>query len=291
MSRRVSPLLSVLFGIAALIPTKVQAVSAYLASPGSVCVQPTFSHQWSRDFWFNDTPFALTGDLVQDTAGIDGQWGLAPRVALDWSVAYSTVTYEGGTVSGLTLTRDGKQHRSGLADSLVGLAVNLTDEFASVSEATPTISVRLGGIIAGTYDTGFLNAPGDGADGVEVNLLLGKFFPYLNAGIVGDLSYRWMGSDTPDAWLGSFSAYKIFGDITFSGGVREYHSMDGLDILGPGFTLDRFSAVQEINRSFEFGLTWRQSDRRSFSIGYARTFDGENTPKKNVVVVAGSLVF
>ena len=274
-----------------LCSTAALAASAYLTAPGQLSVQPTYSHQWARDFWFNDTPFSLSGDLVQDTAGLDGQWGIAPGVALDWSVAYSTVTYEGGTVAGLELTQNGKQHRSGIADSNLGLSFNLSDEFASPSDATPTISARIGGIIAGNYDTGFLNAPGDGASGVEFGLLFGKFFPLLNGGVYGDLGYRWLSSDTPDAWLGSVGAYKILGPITLSAGLREYHSVDGLDILGPGFTLDRFTAVREINRSYEAGLTWRQSDRNSFSVGYAHTFEGENTPKKSVVVLAGNLLF
>lgn len=278
--------------LGALVPAAASATSAYLVGAKQLSVQPTYSHQWASDFWFNSTPFPLSGDLVQDTVGIDGQYGLAPRVALDWSVAYSTVNYDGGTVAGLTLTRDGRQRRSGLADSLVGLSYNLTDEFTSVSDATPTITARVGGIIAGTYDTGFLNAPGDGASGFEFGLLFAKFIPTWNAGFYGDLGYRWLSGDTPDAWQGSLGAYKTFGTLTFSAGLREYHSTSGIDILGPGFnSLDSFTAVQEINRTYEVGLTWRQSDARSFSIGYAHTFDGENTPRKRVIVLAGNLLF
>ena len=36
--------------------------------------------------------------------------------------------------------------------------------------ARPTLSVRLGGIIEGTYEADFPFAPGDGASGVEIGI-------------------------------------------------------------------------------------------------------------------------
>lgn len=268
------------------------AATAYLPAPGTVSLQPTASYQRTRDIFLGPTPASLTGDLIQKTIGLDGTWGLAPRVALDWSLAYSTVTYKGGTVDGLTLTADGQNQRSGLADTQLGLAYTLLDEFTSLHDAAPTLTLRVGAILEGNYDTGFLNAVGDGASGAEVQLLFGKFFPLLNSGLYGDLGYRALGGDTPDAWLGSLGLYKTLGRITLSTGLRAYRSTSGIDILGPGFdSIADFPATKEIFYAHELGVTWRATPAHSFSLGYAHTFDGRNTPKKQVVVLAGNLSF
>lgn len=266
------------------------AANAYLPAPGSIIARPTTSVQWATDFWFDDNEATLPGHLTQTTVSLDLEYGIAPDLAVDLSVGYSNVNYQGGPLGGtLVLTKDNKNVRHGTTDTRLGISWRVVDEFKSLSDAAPTITLRFGAIIAGSYETGFLNAVSDGADGVEAGLKFGKVFLAANAGLYGDVDYRWLSSSTPDEWEVGLGVYKTFGLFTYSLGMREKQSTDGLDILGPGFTLDRFPDLREKNRTAEIGLTWNWRANSSLSLGYAHTIEGENTPKKSVVVAALSI--
>jgi len=265
------------------------AANAYIPAPGTGNLHPVASLQWATDFWFDDNSATLPGHLTQTTAGMDAEYGVAKNFAVDLSLGVSTVNYQGGPSNGVVLTQDDKLTRRGMTDTKLGVSWRMVDEFASINEATPTLTLRLGAIIAGNYDTGFLNAVSDGADGYEIGLKFGKIFLGSNAGLYGDIGYRWLSSSTPDEWEASLGVFKTSGKFTYSVGLREKQSVGGIDILGPGFTLDRFTDVREKNRSAEFGLTWNWRPASTLSVGYARTLDGENTPKKNVIVTAMSI--
>lgn len=281
-------------GLCAAAPA-IYALSAYLPRAGQAELHPSVSYQWFDDFWFGKTPAVLPGQVVQRTVGLEGGYGFTDRLALDYATGYSRVNYAGGPLGGpggIVLTKDAREDRSGLADSRVALAVSLTDEFASLNPAMPTVAVRVGAIIAGSYDTGFVNAVGNGGSGVEATLLLAKTFPLHGAGLTAELGYRWLDGAVPDAWTAALGAFKTFGTVTFSAGLREYHSTSGIDILGAGFaSLDSFPATREINRTYELGLTWRYDDHIGYSLGYARTLEGRNTAKKNVLIFAADLVW
>ena len=159
------------FGLAA---TGTLATTAYLPDPGTGNLRPTASVQWARDFWFDDNAATLPGHLTQVTAGAEFEYGLAPNLGLDATVAYSTVNYRGGPLGPYTLITDDQEVRSGLADVRLGASWRVFDEFRSLNEATPTVTLRVGALLAGTYDTGFINAVSDGADGWELGVKIGR---------------------------------------------------------------------------------------------------------------------
>lgn len=270
-------------------PLSSQASDAYIPSPKTGNLYPMASVQWATDFWFGDTKATLPGHLTQTTAGIEAEYGIAENVAIDASVGVSFVNYQGGPLGALVLTQNNQNTRYGSTDVRFGASWRIVDEFTSINEAAPTVTLRIGGIIAGTYETGFLNAVSDGANGIEIGLKFGKVFIGSNAGIYGDFNYRFLSTSTPDEWEASLGFFKTVGAFTYNAGLREKQSVGGIDILGPGFSLDRFTDVQEKNRTVELGVTWNMSAQSFLSLGYARTLDGENTPKKNVIVSAFSV--
>ncbi|MCF3649318.1 hypothetical protein [Synoicihabitans lomoniglobus] len=274
-----------------LVTAGLNASTAYLPTPGTGNLQPVASVQWATDFWFDDTAATLPGNLTQTSVALEAEYGVTTDVAVDLTVGYSIVNYQGGPLGPYTLTQDNTNTRDGTMDTRLGVSWRLVDEFTSVNESMPTLTLRAGAIIAGNYDTGFLNAVSDGADGWELGFKFGKIFLGANAGLYGDFAYRWLNSSTPDEWEASLGAYKITGAFTWSAGLREKQSVGGIDILGPGFSLDRFTDVREKNRTAEVGVTWAWRPASTLSLGYARTLDGENTPKKNVVVTAASFSF
>ncbi|WP_221030768.1 hypothetical protein [Actomonas aquatica] len=271
--------------------TSTSASTAYIPAPGTSYLHPNVSVQWATDFWFDDNLATLPGHLTQTTASVEFEYGLAPDFALDATAGYSTVNYQGGPLGGLVLTTDGQEVRDGLTDIRLGASWRILDEFRSLNEAAPTITLRAGAILAGTYDTGFLNAVSDGADGFELGVKFGKQLLAANAGLYGDFTYRFVSTSTPDEWEASIGAYKTIDAFTLSLGLREKQSVGGIDILGPGFTLARFTDVREKNRTVELGLTYAWRPTATLSLGYARTLEGENTPKKNVLIAAASFRF
>ena len=61
---------------------------------------------------------------------------------------------------------------SGLYDSNVAVTWRFVDELISNA---PSVALRVGAIIAGAYDTGYINSLGDGGHGIETSLVIGRF--------------------------------------------------------------------------------------------------------------------
>lgn len=265
------------------------AQSAYLPAPGKLDASTLVSYQRARDFYaLGDVRFTLPDPLEQHTARADLGYGLAESWALDASFGWSTVHYkESATLApGLFLLENGKKRRSGLIDTRLGLRHTLVDEFASLSEATPTLTARAGAIIPGTYDTGFINAVGDGAAGVELGLHAAKTFAGTGSAVFGDLTWRGYAENVPDAVEAAVGVSQQVRSAVFTIGLRHLESLDGMDILGPGFTgIGSFSDVKEINTSLELGLSLPLGPVTA-GLGFARTLTGENTPVKSVYSLA-----
>lgn len=264
------------------------AQSAYLPEPGHIDVTSIYSFQHTRDFYaLGDTRLTLSDRLEQQTFRLDLDYGLAPGWAADLSVGWSTVSYDETQPPflGVSLLDNGRTRQSGLIETRLGLRRTLLDEFASLNEWTPSLAVRAGAIIEGDYDTGYITALGDGASGVEFSLLAAKSLPATSTTFFGDLTWRGYGGDVPDAIEASFSVSQRLRALIFTGGLRHLHSLNGGDILGPGFIRPdgsyAFASVQEINTTLEAGLALPLGPV-TLALGFARTIKGENTPKKTV---------
>ena len=79
----------------------------------------------------------------------------------------------------------GQESYSGIFDSTVAVTWRIVDEL--ISDA-PSVAVRVGAIIPGGYDTGYINSLGDGGAGVETSLIVGKFGGA--AGVSAEIGYR-----------------------------------------------------------------------------------------------------
>ena len=112
------------------------ASNAYLPSPQTGNLHPIVSVQWARDFWFDDNPATLPGNLTQTTVGVDAEYGIAPGFALDLAVGVSTVNYQGGPLAGIVLTKDNQNVRRGLTDTRFGLFWRIVAPAASSQAIT-----------------------------------------------------------------------------------------------------------------------------------------------------------
>ncbi len=285
-----------LVALHALVTGVMPGQSAYLPQPGETTLTPLYSYQHTRDFYaLGDRRITLSDPLEQHTARVDLEHGFAPGWALDAAFGWSSVTYDESSPPflGVSLLGDGRTTREGLIDTRLGLRRLLLDEAVSLSDWAPTLTARAGAIIAGTYETGFVNAVGDGASGAELSLLAAKSFPASGTAIFADLTGRVFEGDVPDGFEASTAVSQRVGDLVFTLGMRHQESLDGPDILGPGFVTPRglaFPAVREVNTTLEVGLSVPLGPV-TLGLGYARTLAGENTPRKAVYALSAAATF
>lgn len=267
--------------------------SAWLAEPGQFILTPGFTFTSFDEFWMGDTlvgPLkAADESLDQYTAYLSLEYGVIDRLALDLSLGYTW------TSSTSTFGEDDE----GLTDVLFGLSYRIVEE----TEAWPIVAVRLGGIVAGSYEENTPFSAGDGAHGIEGSLLFGKTLGASGVGLYGDIGYRIRESPVPNEWFGSAGVFKQFAalfhpndSLTIAAGYRHIESVDGLDIGGPGFnpalgSNHGFPALEEINQLIEGAIGYTDAGGRQYQFTAGHSVDGRNTGDKLILGFSVSFPF
>lgn len=259
---------------AAALPASAQT-SAYIPAPGQLIVSPAYAYQKFDEVWIGSTPLSLKpDDIVQQTGIIAFDLGLCSKVAFDAQIGYSHVK---STVPIL----GGYQTDDGLTDTLIGLRYKFVDETTVNCRWSPTLTLRVGGIIEGTYEENNPFSAGDGASGFEVSLQWGKAIGTTGLALYGDFGYRWRNHDVPEDLFGTVGlSYTIASTVTLSGGYRHVQGLNGTDLFAPGFT---FPAVKEVNQLAELSLSYTDKGGRTYAIFGAFSLDGKNTGDKTIL--------
>jgi hypothetical protein len=261
--------------------------SAWLPLRGQFIATPGFSYSTFDEFWVGrdrKNPLEANDEsLDQYTGFVALEYGMNDRLAADLTIGYTATSEAKKTF--------GRGSDEGLADTSFGLRYRLADE----EEIWPTIALRAGGIIAGTYDANKPFSAGDGANGFETSLLLGKRFGNTGFGAYGDIGYRLRESPVPNDAFGSVGLFKqfpnVFADldaITLSFGYRHIQSLSGQDIGDPGFT---FPQLKEINQLIEGAVGYTDPGGRQYQFSVAKSVAGRNTGDKLVFLFTISLPF
>ena len=193
MFRKYLLFVTVFFGTGLALCLFTPPVSAqgtpWLAEPGTGTVNISFVNQNATEFYRQTTkvkgPLEATGaNLAQNTMWFGVNYAINDAVAIDLQSAWARSFVAGGVgPSG------GQESYSGMFDSTVAVTWRIVDEL--ISDA-PSVAVRVGAIIPGRYDTGYINSLGDGGAGVETSLIVGKFGSA--AGVSAEIGYRNRGS-------------------------------------------------------------------------------------------------
>lgn len=283
--------ISAVMAIFSYLPLANAGNSAWLPAPGGGSVSLSLIYQNAEKFYAGDmktTGPLAEDDLTQKTATLQVKYGLMDSVALDLSVGGSEASKPG---AGPKESDD----ESGVTDINVGLTVRVVDE--AVTRQAPSIAVRLGGIKAGSYDTGYINSIGDGGDGFEASAIAGRFLSD-NFAISGELGYRMLNDDIPNVLFASVTGSLLFADMF---GLSVNYSMenatDGIDIGGTPDANPRFHDTGAMNRknfplveedvhTLGSTLTFLVGNGASISGSYARVIDGRNTGEYNIFAVS-----
>ena len=120
----------------------------------------------------------------------------------------------------------------GRTDFTLGLTWRVVDE--DISEAgLPTVAVRVAAVLGGSYDVGLPTAIGDGADGVDAALIVGRIFAQ-RIGVSGELGFRNRNDDVPDATFLNLTGYFLLSPRLILEAQCHRTDSDGdLNICGP----------------------------------------------------------
>ena len=243
--------------LASLAAPLVAADSAYITSEGRFDTSLTASTSSYDTFFLGETKlsnkdaFGSDEKVTQNTVTLAVRYGITSRVGVDLSVGQTAVNFRPQT-----------EKVGGLDDTRIGITSVLVSEFddVGVDYHLPTISMRIGGIIKGTYDSGAdvvgPSAPGLGENGAEAALLFGKYFADIGFGLNASVGFKHYSGEVPGRLLWSAGAYQsVVDQVVLSGQITSERSGSGPDIGGPGFTGD-FKAVREEDTQGELSVTY-----------------------------------
>ncbi|MDE2753317.1 MAG: hypothetical protein OXI83_12135 [Gemmatimonadota bacterium] len=276
-------------------PTLAQG-TAWIAEPGTGSISISYVNQNALEFYRATTttrgPLEATGaNLAQSTVWIGLNYALHDAVAVDVQTAWARSFVEGAVGPA-----GGEESYSGLFDTNVALTWRVVDEL--ISDA-PSVAFRVGAIIAGGYDTGYINSLGDGGNGFETSLVVGKFWDAL--GLSGEVGYRNRGStevnpdavggagatgetvDIPaDMFVNMWLFVPLSSRVTLGADYRIVNALSGIDIGGEGFSPSRFPGLQEDTQIVGGRMLADLTGTVGMSAFFGQVVGGRNTAKSRI---------
>ena len=285
-------LLTTLVGSALLSGLAVQPASAqgspWIAEPGTGSVNLSFVNQNAAEFYRQTTkttgPLGPTGaHLSQNTMWFGVNYAATDAVALDVQTAWAS-----SSLPGAVGPSGGEESYSGLYDSNVAVTWRFVDELISNA---PSVALRVGAIIAGAYDTGYINSVGDGGNGLETSLIIGRFGSAV--GFSGEMGFRIRSStevnpnavgamageqvDIPNDMFVNLGLFIPAGDVVTIGvDYRMVNATSGIDIGGEGFSPSRFPGLHEDGHIVGGRLIANVTDLVSVNAFFGQVVKGRN---------------
>ncbi len=277
---------ALLSGLAAQ-PASAQG-SPWIAEPGTGSVNLSFVNQNASEFYRQTTkttgPLGPTGaHLSQNTLWFGVNYAATDAVALDVQTAWAS-----SSLPGAVGPSGGEESYSGLYDSNIAVTWRFVDELISNA---PSVALRVGAIIAGAYDTGYINSVGDGGNGIETSLIVGRFGSA--AGFSGEIGFRARSStevnpmavgamageqvDIPNEMFVNLGLFVPAGDVVTIGvDYRMVNATSGIDIGGEGFSPSRFPGLHEDGHIVGGRLIANVTDLVSVNAFFGQVVRGRN---------------
>lgn len=265
----------VAFGLFASAPAQAQG-SAWLAEPGTGFLSMSYVHQSADEFYAgpNKMPTPQGEDLRQNTVWVAANYFLSDVVALDIKTGWAMSQFITGP--GIPAAADSF---SGVVDTDVGVTWRLTDEWTG---GWPSMAVRAGATVAGNYETGSINAIGDGGDGYQLSLIVAKFLSE-RIGVSAEVGQQRRNNDIPtNTFAHATGLWLLNNRLTVGVDYTIVSAASSIDIQGPGFTPARFPEVQEDYRAAGGRLYYDVSDNLTMALFYTKKFSGRNTALSGV---------
>lgn len=217
---------------------------------------PWYEYNWAKKYWKNgesvDIQRIPEDGFDRNNGMLSVQYALNERIGFDLTFGYTS-----GATRFFDIGRTA--HTSiGFMDTQIGVRyqILLEDDHGP----RPTLSVRLGGIIEGTYDADFPFAPGDGASGVEIGIGSKKKLIDAGLGAYAWLGFRFRNHDVPETFFASVGLNQVIvfnkwvDSVTMSFGYRGQEDIGGDDIQGTLWDIQYSRRVSEAFHGIEGGI-------------------------------------
>lgn len=268
-------------------------VSPWLPAPGAGFVNLSYVSQNATQFYVqenlrgtppqNAVPDGKGPNLGQHTVWLNGMYSLSDAVAIDVRVGLARSYASAGPTGG-------RDNYSGVTDSNIGVTWRIVDEL--VNPSMPSIALRGGAIIEGSYTPGYINSIGDGASGLEVSALAGKYLADWLA-VSGEVGYRVRDEDVPSDFFLNLSGGVLLDNIGLSVNYKLVDAQSGLQIGVPPFTPGGrvFPRLEEDIQFLSGTVSLNVSEQTNIGLTYGEVIDGRNTSKSKVFSVTMGYLF
>ena len=259
--------------------------SAWLPEPQTGYVSLSYVHQSADKFYRGKSkrPTPAGGeDLSQGTVWLTANYSLADSWAVDLQAGWAKSDFTTGPMIPAP-----QASFDGLTDVNLGVTWRIVDE--ALSEL-PSIALRAGAIIAGDYDTGYINSLGDGGDGYEVSAIFARFLSDWFS-LSAEIGYRDRNQGIPANVFANVSSLLLVNEsLSFGLDYGVVDAQSGLDIGGPGFSPDRFPELKEDTETLSVRL-FCNFGNLGMNLFYAKVIDGRNTAASDIAGATISYFF
>lgn len=268
-------------------------VSPWLPAPGAGFVNLSYVSQNANQFYVQDNlrgtppqnavPDGKGPNLGQHTVWLNGMYGLSDEIAIDFRVGAARSYASAGPTGG-------RNKYGGVTDSNIGVTWRIVDEL--VKPSSPSLALRGGVIIEGSYAPGYINSIGDGASGLEASALAGKYLADWLA-VSGEVGYRVRDEDVPSDLFVNVSGGVLVDNIGLSVTYKLVDAQSGLQIGVPPFTPGGrvFPRLEEDVQFLSGTVSLNVTDQTNLAVSYGEVIDGRNTSKSKVFSMTMGYLF
>lgn len=257
--------------------TLAAATSPWLPIPGQLALTLNHTVQSGETALINKIKIPIdaitrgeASEFERSTTSLILNYGISDALALDAIIGYGDVD------AGVS------ENDSDISDGVIGLSWRLVDEYLG---ALPTITTRVGVIIAGDYEDNQLASIGDGQNGLDVSLLVGKQLTGSFA-LSAEVGHQNRNGDVPDAFYYSVTAsYSFLEKLSASIGYSVHEYAGDLDLNDPEFSANpRYKQVRAQNRTAKVGLNYSLAGNQALALNLGTTIDGRNTVDDDTII-------
>lgn len=273
------------------VPHRPFAMLADVPDQGQLIAGVVYDESEAYNIWAGDQKHNIKVRNDGEYYGIDInqgfialQYGITDKWAADLNVGATTAAWRSFDPN------NSAQSTTGLMDWSFGVRYQVFNETNVPYAWMPTLTLRAGAVLPGTYNQNFAFAPGLRSAAIEPEVLARKHFGWTGFGAYGDALYRWNRTTANDQYITSFGFFQQIKGWELDAGYRHLQTIGGRNITFNGedqngditsFEILYPRDVRENNDSIEAGFSYTTSKHHiRYAFQSQVVFDGSNTDQK-----------
>ena len=277
------------------VPHRPFAYWADVPAKGQFILGAVYEESEAYHIWANNKYYNVTVKANGEKYGIDInqgylalQYGITEKWAADLNVGFTTLGWRSFSEN------NSIESTTGLMDYSFGVRYQVYNELKQTNLPwMPTLTLRAGAVLPGTYNEHIAFAPGVRSAAVEPEVLMRKHFGWPGLGAYGDALYRWNRTTDNDQVIVAVGLFQQIKGWELDAGYRRLQTLSGGSIIydpaNPA-AINYPREIRETSDSFEGGFYYTTS-KRHIRYGFQSrvVFDGNNSDHK--FWVGGSIDF